>query len=306
MTGAGAGRAAFAKEDSFLGSLKDEDSSGNPDWWRFGRDETVSEASLDNQLQRLSESGAIESVNAVKTNFEGAATIEAVVSSDVHADVEELVFNDDGSGFTVGRPLSAAIAVGLDYIDGKAERLLEGAIVTDYELSYTQGEMLTYTITFIYADESNNASFTPSEITSATDGSEAAHHALSLDINGTTIQKLQSSTLSISNIYGFQRGSAGPTPVDATIRGPETSLDVEAIFAEPRLTEIALGDVGVSSPQDRVAEQSATLSITIGGTTLSTYNLTVVPATLDWADVVAEDDATQSVSFEAVDGVSVA
>jgi len=65
VSGAGAASAIFAREQSFLGSLVDEDSDSTPDYYKFGRNPTFDELDLDRQLERLSEDGVVESVSAL-------------------------------------------------------------------------------------------------------------------------------------------------------------------------------------------------------------------------------------------------
>jgi len=213
MTGAGSASLAFGKERSFKGSLIDADSNGNPDYWQFGRNETLTDLSLDNQLQRLNEAGAVESVESVKQNFEGAVSVEAAISADTYGDVEDLVYNNGGTSFTNGRPASARIFAGVDYLDGTAERELIGCIPVDFTpVSYEQGGMATFSISFLYADETLATSITPSSVTSVSSGTSAPFHAITLDIDGTTVSKLQSATLSFGSLYRFERGP-GPPPV---------------------------------------------------------------------------------------------
>jgi len=57
MTGAGSATLAFGYEGSFFGSITDEDGDGSADYYKFGRDPTEQDVSLDNQLQRLHEPG---------------------------------------------------------------------------------------------------------------------------------------------------------------------------------------------------------------------------------------------------------
>jgi hypothetical protein len=303
MTGGGAGSLAFGKEQSFLGSLT-TDGSSNDEFWQFGRDEAVTELSLDNQLQRLDEAGAVESVESVKTGFEGAVSIEATISSDVHNDVEELVFNGAGQ-FATGRPQSSQIFVGIDYLSGTTERVLKGCIPIEYTINYTEGGLLTYALSLLYADEEKNTSHTPTGVTTVSDGTSAAWHSLDVQLDGTTqTSKLQELSLSISNIARFHRGGEGPTPVDAVIAAPETTLDMTAIYDTEQRLELAYGGDGSTTPQDRLTDVSAALDITVDGTNVSTYNLTKLkPATGDWSDVInaGDTDATDPTTFN-VDG----
>jgi len=310
MTGAGSATLAFGKESSFLGSVTDDDSSGNPSYYSFGRNPTVQNLSLDNQLQRMREAGTIESVESVKQGFEGAFAVQAVVNAATFDQVEKVVFNDSGSGFTTGRAQPAEVLAGVEHLANTGTntkiRALKGVIPTDFEISYQEGGMVTYTLTCIYADEQDGSS--PTDLTTPTGGDDAAFHDFSLDIDGTTVSKLQSATLSFSTLYKFHRGASSPTPVDAVLASPETSLNSEAIYEGADRLELAYGSAGVTTPQDRLSGVSATADITVDGTAVSTYNLSSIkPATYDWNSLLeGETDTTDPVSWHVNGGVSVA
>ncbi|WP_135302640.1 phage tail tube protein [Haloarcula amylovorans] len=306
MTGAGSATLAFGKEQSFMGDLT-QDGSSNDEYWEFGRSESLTDLSLDNQLQRLDEAGAVESVESVKQNFEGAVSVDATISSDTFNDVEDLVFNDGGTAFTNGRPQSAKIYAGVDYLDGTSERELVGCIPVDFTpVSYEQGGMATFSVSFLYADENLGTSITPSGVTSVSNGTSAPFHAVSLDIDGTTVTKLQSAEITISSISRFQYGAAGPTPVDAVIADPTTELTAEAIYSGPSRLELALGGTGATSPQDSVGSVAGQVDVTIDGTSLSTYDLAdITPATESWNNVISSDDTTETNTFNSDGGVTV-
>jgi hypothetical protein len=301
MTGAGSATLAFGLESSFLGSI-----SGAPDYYAFGRDPTEQDVSLDNQLQRLHEPDSVWSVESVKENFEGAFGVKAVVNAATFPNVEDLVFNGtDGSGNKIivsGRPQSATIYVGVDYLDGTTERALEGFIPTEFTIDYSEDDQVRYTLTGIYAQETTATSITPSNITSASTGGTAASHDFDLSIDTTSISKLQSASLTISNIARFQR-DGGPTPADIVVAQPEALLQSTAIITGPSRLERALGSAGATTTEDRIGGVAATVSIDNDGTKVSDYNFaTVKPTTYGWQDVVAGDsDTTETVEWH-VDG----
>lgn len=303
MPGAGAGSLAFGHEQSFLGDLT-TDTDSNPEYWQFGRAESITELSLDNELQRLDEAGAVESVESMKTAFSGALSVEATISSDVHDAVEDMVFNGAGQ-FEAGRPQTSKVFVGIDYLSGTTERVLSGAIPTDYTITYSEGGLLTYSVSLLYADEERSTSHTPSGVTTVSDGTSAAWHSLDFTLDGTPqTSKLQSLTLSISNIARFQRGGDGPTPVDAVIAAPETTLDMTATYDTEDRLDLAYGGSSTTSPKDRIEGVAASLDIAVDGTSVSTYDLAkVTPATQDWSDVInsGDTDATDPTTFN-VDG----
>ncbi len=312
MTGAGSPELAFGKESTFKGSLVDEGGDGTDDYWAFGRNQRVLDLELQNQLQRMRDAGHVEAVNSLAGNVEGAFGVQAVVSNDTQDAVHDIVFNDtDGSGnrvFSPGRAASGRIFAGINYLDGTAERELIGCIPTEYSVDWNQGQAATFTLTMMYADEEENPSITPSSITTPTDGSEVPHHGGDLTVDAGSVQKLQSATLSISNIARYHRG-ASRVAEDAVIAAPETTLDFNAIITTTDYLDLAYGGGGtdVSSTQDAVDAVDGSLSLSAVGSTVATYGLSKIkPDTDGWGDLVsADNDATEDVSAHVNGGISV-
>ncbi|MGQ3723520.1 hypothetical protein [Natrialba aegyptia] len=304
----GAATVAFGKEQTFTGDLVDSDSDGTPEYWKFGRDASINNLELERALSNLTEGDQAEYVESVAGNLEGAFEVEAVISSDVHGDVEELVFNDAGSGFTPGRAASGRVYVGLDYLDGTAERELVGCVPMGYSVSYEQGEPVSYTLTMAYADENLGTTITPSSINTVSDGTSAMFHGVTLDIDGTSVAKLQSAELSISNISRFQWG-ADHVAVDAVLARPETELNVDAIITGPSRTELAYGSAGATTTAARMNSVAGSLDVAVGGTSVSTYSLSKLkPNTNSWNDVITDGDTdvTDSTTFNVTGQTAVA
>ncbi|MDQ2052841.1 hypothetical protein RBH26_20580 [Natronolimnohabitans sp. A-GB9] len=301
MTGAGAATVAFAKEPEF----KEDPTDG--EYWKFGRDATVTELDLERALTELTEGDKAEYVESVAGNLEGAFAIEAAISSDVHGDVEDLVFNDGGTGFEAGRAASGRIYTGVDYLDGTAERELIGAVPLEYTVSYEQGEPVSYTLSMAYADEELNTSITPSSINGVSDGTTAMYHGVTLDIDGTEVAKLQEAALSISNISRFQWG-ASHTAIDAVLARPEEQLEVDAILTGPSRTELAYGGTDATETAARMDSVSGSLNIAIAGESVSTYEMPKLkPNQNSWNDVITDGDTdtTDSTTFNVNGGIEV-
>jgi hypothetical protein len=304
MPGASSGTLVFGKESSFKGSLSPADTA-----YHFGRNPTVDTLSLDRQLQRMVEAGVIESVEAVAGNLEGAIDVTAVVNGGVHGDVEDIVFNSGpGTGFTSGQANSATVYVGSEYLDSGSTtdkiRELSGVIPTSYEVSYSQGGMVEFSLTMLYADESDGS--VPSTVNSPTGGQDATFHSFQLDIDSTHISKLQSATLSFDNLYKFQRGDQ-QSPIAATLARPELSLSVTGIWDDPsNQLEYAYGDSGDTSPQQTMTGQSATVDIDYASTDITQYGLSgCKPTTYGWQDVISgESDTTETVEWLVANGSS--
>ena len=305
MTGAGSGELLIAHEETLGGTLVDSDSSGDPELYAPGRDPTLDELDLQRQLERQREPDAVEPVESVAQNLEGAVGISATVSSDVHAEVEQVVFNDGGSGFTNGRPNTATVFTGIDYLDGTANRKLSGCIPLSYELTYEQGGMVTYSLALAYQDEETDVPIPTAEVTRVDDGTSAPFHGFDLTIDGASVSKLQSATLSIDNISRFQRGTSH-IPIDAVIAAPETTLDAEAIISGPDKLELAYGSTSATATQASMDSVSGSVTVEVSGTTVSTYALPQLkPDSYAWANILSTDDATESYTMHVNGGTGV-
>lgn len=306
MSGAGSGDLVAALESEFADGLVDEDSDGTPDLFEFGRNPTLEELSLDNQLERLRTGNEVWSQESFKTNFEGAVSLSAVVSTDVHKRVEELVFNDGGTGMTSGLATSARIFVGASYLSSTAERELLGCIPLEYSIEWEQGGMVSYSLSFAYADEQPGASADLSTATRVSEGSSLPFHAAEFTVDGAAVEDLQSATLSISDISRLQYG-ASPTANRGVIANPQASLDVEAIFTTPSRTELARGAPD-GPPPDRLDSVTGSVVLTAAdGSTFSDYQLQALkPANYSWNSVLSTDDTTDQTTFNIDGGISVA
>lgn len=305
MTGAGSATVAFVKADGFLSI------PGTPTYYRPGRNITVDEISLDNALQRLREEDQAEAADSLAQNLEGAMSASWVVSSDTHADVRDIVFNDAGAGFTNGRTALSRWYMGLDYLtsggQATAERVLKGVIPLSYNINYEQGGVIRASLTTGYADEEVDTSVTPGSITGPTDGGDLPFHAAEFQVDGDVQTKLQSATLSFENISRFHRG-ASRTAIDATVAAPATSLDLTAIISEQDQLELAYGSSGTTTTEDTLDNVTGQLSLDIGGTDVATYTLPKLKSNqYDWQDLVnADADTAESTSWHVNGGVSIA
>lgn len=305
MTGAGTGELLFAHESEFAGSLVDADSDGTPDTFAVGRNPTIEELSLENQLERLREGDSVWSQESVKTNFEGSLNITATVSSDVHKEIEKLVWNNGGTSMQPGVTSSARFFAGVQYPTGEALEAYKGVIPVEYSLEYSQGEMVTYSLNMLYADQEPNPSTDLSAATRVSTGTSVPFHGVDLTVDGASVADLQSATLTISDIGRFQYG-ASPTANRGVVANPQASLDVEAVFTEPSRLDLARGAAD-SSPPDTLDSVTGSLALSVEGSTVSTYELaSLKPDSHSWNNLLATDDATDQVTFHVNGGVTVA
>lgn len=306
MTGAGSATAAFGHEQSLAGSLVDSDGDGNPEYFKFGRNPSITELELSNTLQRMREGDSVEAVDSVAQNLEGAISVESVVSKDTLPEIHKLVFNNAGPSFQTGLASSAKVFAGVDYIGGTCERALSGVIPLEYSLDYEQDGMVTTSLTMAYASESTNTSITPSNITGPSDGGDVPFHGFTLTVDGVHVAKLQSASLSISDIARYHWGDQR-TPIDAVIAAPETTLDVDATFGGPSRMELAYGATGSTTTQDQLSSVSASIDLAVAGTSVASYSLPKLkPDTYSWNDLIsADNDLEDSTSFHVNGGVTV-
>lgn len=305
MTGGGSSTVAFVKADGFL------DIPGDPTYYLPGRNPVVNNLSLQNTLARLRTPDTAEAVDSLAGQLEGAFGISYAMSADRHGDVRDIVFNGGGAGFTTGRTALSRWYLGVEYLDADAtstvERVLKGTIPLEYQLSYeAQTNIIQESLTMGYADEERNTTITPSDIQGTADGQDVPFHGADLTVDSATVQKLQSATLSISNISRFHRANSR-TAVDAVLAAPETTLDAAAIYNTNNTLELAYGSSGASSPQNTIDSVSGALSFDVEGTTVAEYTLPkLTPESYEWADLIdAETDLTDPVSYHVNGGVTV-
>ncbi|MFA1612054.1 phage tail tube protein [Halobellus rubicundus] len=288
MTGAGSATVAFGLEDGFGGSVIDTGSDGNPDYFLPFKNPSVEELSLDNALQRERDPGDVEPDGSLAQNFEGGINITGELAEPPKW--HDLVFNDGGTGFIPGRMPSAKFFFGIDYLDGTAEWTAEQAITTDATINWQQGQPPTVDWTLIYGNASSGTSITPSNIQKPALGDMYAFHGLDLTIDGASVSKLQSASLSIPTNARFHRDDTRH-PADAVIGAVNPTLSVQAIISGVSNLEAALGG---STPVSMLSEVSGSMAFTSGNGDTVTYNLGgMKPANYSWDQLINTDGDAQ-------------
>lgn len=306
MTGGGSGSLVMGHETEPLGSLVETD--GTPDLFQIGRNDSIDEFQINNQLIDLSKGDSVFDVESVRGNYQGTLTISAEVSADVHSEVETIVFNDGGTGITQGEANTARAFIDSKYLGGNEDLELIGAAPTDYSIEYQQGEPVGYSLTLNFADLEPSPTTDLSTATEASAGSTVVWHGFDLQIDSGGIENLQSATFSISEISRLIYG-ADQTANTAVIASPTPSLEATATFTEPNLIDIAKGGAD-AVPTDQLTSSSATIALTsAGGTTASTYDLEqVTPDSGTLGELISSDNTTESATFNITgrDAVTVA
>ena len=301
MTGAGSATVAFAMEDEFL------DLEASPTYYQPGKNVQVQDLSIQNALERVRDPGEAMPVDSIAQTFEGALSVSFDLAGDAWHD---LVFPDSGTSFPSGAYYapSAHWFIGLDYLDGTAERVTQGTAVVDAQVQWQSGATVRVDLTMIYGDEEFNASITPANIETPPAGDLYAFHGADLELDATVQAGLQQATLNLSNLARFRRGG-DRFPMDVVGGAVEPTLDVEAIFTEESVdnVELAYGSSGASSPQDTVDSVPAQLALENGAGGSITYDLgSLKHDTYGWDNLVNPDeDTTESITFHVNESVEV-
>lgn len=301
MTGAGAATVAFVKESSF------NTLPATPTYYQPGRNIQIQDIELSNALQNMRDPGSVEPSEAIAGRAEGAFQADWVMSLDTHDDVRDIIFNNAGGSFTNGVAATSHWYTGVDYLNGTAERVLGGVTPTGYEIRYdVNTNTIRESLTAVYADEDLNTTITPSSIVGPADGNDVPFHGLTLDINATTVKKLQSATLRWDNIARLQYDAAR-NAVDAVIAAPTPALTTEAIFDDDNHLQLAYGSTTATTTQASITAKSGTLTFDVGGTTVATYSLPECkPDTYNWSDLVnGENDLIEPITWNVTGGVTI-
>lgn len=301
MAGAGSATVAWTDESSFLGGP-----TGTPTYYEFGRNVTVDDAQIANNLTLIRSPDDPETEKGLAENFEGSWAIAFVLKNNSFHD---LLFNNDSDAsgtndsYTTGTMPSAEIYLGLDHVSGTTERVLKGAVVRSAQLQYQQGQPVRVTLRGLFGDESYNTSITPG---STSDSGEAIpFHGAELKLASSKEDKLQQATLDIAPNTRYERDDTRH-PAAAVIGNVETRLQAQPIVDDQDNLERALGSSGSTSVQSSVSGVSSTLTFTdSGGSTVAEYSGTA--STVDeynWSDLVnPETDVTEPTTY-VINGVS--
>jgi len=295
VTGAGSSRVAFAVEDSY------RTLPGTPTWIQPGLDVSVGSASLENQLQRARQPDDPRPAGSREGNLEGALNVSfSLTDTNYH----ELVFaNGTGDGLATSAALAPSATWYLEgeLPGGSEERILEGASVTSWSISYTQGEKVTVDLTIVYAYEYDPADVDAPDVPADGAINQPAKddivmfHGFDFDLNATNVSKLQSLSVDISNMARPRRGQSRLIQ-DMVVGAYEPSLSFEAVLDDTGRRELAYGSSGATKPSvDTITEQSGTITLgTVGTLSLSG----IQPNTYEWSQLVESEDTTDPVEAQ--------
>jgi len=262
MTGAGSASAAYTLENSFLGGV-----GSSPTYYLPGTNFTVDTMEIENFLVRVRDPGQRESIRSSSGRFEGALSVSFTFGNN---DFHDLLFNDtDGAGndtFGSGLVPSAEWYLGTDFLSSgsvnTAERVAKGWVCVQATINYSENDDITVTLDGVYGDESYDQTLTPGSISKPS--TEVPFHSAEFAVGGTVQTKLQSATVTMSDLARFERG-ASRQPIDAVAGPANTTLDLQAIFSETDQLELAYGSSGSGSVQDSMSGVDGSLTLSPGG-----------------------------------------
>lgn len=299
MTGAGSAEVAFAVEDTY-GSLPTD-----PTWYQPGIDVEVSTASLENALRRARHPDDPTPSGSVEGPFEGALSVSFTMTD---TNFHDLVFADGGTALPSSIMLAptATWYLSADTLSSTQERFLSGAAVESCVWNYNRtAETVTVELIIIYGDEPDGLS-APTSITQPSVSDAVPYHGTDFQLDGATVEDMQSLSLELSGLARFRRGQSRH-PTDAVTGAIQPALSLQAILKDGTRTELGYGSAGATSPQDTIDKTPGTLTFDNSSGTVAQYNLSgLQPTTQDWADLTSSDtDITDPTDFH-VAGVAVA
>jgi hypothetical protein len=296
MPGAGSATLAWTPETSYLGGIE-----STPTYYNPGTNVQTQTTEVNRNLLPMLFPGEVEASDFLAQQFDGQFGVSFVLHND---DFHRLVFNDANTGFTSGTANSAVWYLGVDHLNGTVERELQGWVPQTCDITYSgTTEAVRITMSGPYGDEKENTSITPGTIENMNTGTEVPGHGAALNIGGSRVTKLQSATISLTEITRLIRDSNDPRPVEAVAGALSQSIDMTAVYDGNELYERALGSSGAASLEDFVDSSTASLVLDRDGQTIADYEFgTVKPNTYNWQDLVNNDaDLNESVTFNATD-----
>lgn len=299
MTGAGAADCAYVVEDSY-GTLP-----GVPTWKQPFTNIEVTDLTLARNLERQRQPDDPRP----KESIAGRTIVNASVSGTLAAtDFHELIFPESSNTSLATAGSLAPTSTWFfdsDLLSGNADRFPQGGTVNAVRWNYGDGNTVTVELDLEFQGGEADLS-DPSSIQQPSVGNAVPFHGVSFSINSTTVTKLQSLTLAISNMARHQP-QPDPDAADAVVGPYQPTLNFEAIPADETKLEFAYGSSGAASTEDRVATQSATFEVTNTNGTLATYNLSNKQSNdYNWQNLVTADTDLVEVSDNHLSDVSVA
>lgn len=287
---------AFRVESDYL----EPDTEGS--WHQPGKNISVTEQNLDNQLQALRDPDNPVPVDRLEGNFEGALGINCTLAGDPTPPWHDLVFDGGALPGSGGQATTAEWAIGLDYIGGSIDRVAQGAVVTECTLEWQQGQPWTVDMTLLYGDESTSVDFDATAVETLGPEKTYNHAATDIQVDSVAVEGLSSFTLSLSELARLRDG-LGRHPYVAVIGPINPTADLQADFTDESPSHLEMAYGGTDEPADDVDSAPITVDATNkDGDSLGYAIDAAKPATYGWEELVEPDaDEQESITFEVYD-----
>jgi len=301
MTSAGSARIAAAVEDAFLDLPED------PEWFQPGENVQVGSASLENALERARQPDDPRPDGSREGNKEGALDLTYAMTDTQFHDLVFPATDPVGLARSASRAPTATYFIEADLLDGVQDRFLAGGATESLSINYQQGEDVTVNQTVIYADEpevggTHGDAPDSGEIDQPEKDDIVRWHGADLQIDGVSVEELQSFSIDISGMARFRRGQQR-TATAAVVGAYEPSLNVEATLLDGTQLEYAYGSGDATEPGDTIDSRAGTASFANPAGNLVSYDLAgLQPTTYDWADLTSADtDITDPTDYHMTD-----
>lgn len=298
MSGAGSAIVAYTVENE-LGAGP---AATDPAWIQPGIDITVSELTVDQALERSRQPNNPLPAGSREGNFEGGIGLEWTLTD---ANFHDLVFADGGTALP-SNPMQAPSSTwyfATKLPDGTTEsRTPTGAIVTDAEVTYEQGNDIRVSLTLLYGNEPDDIT-TPAEsdIQQPSEADAYTWHGASFKVDTLAQPLMQNTTLSLSALARFRRGQSRH-PYDAVVDAIEPAFSTDAVFTERDQLAQAVDDV-VDDTNSEVDKVSGEFALENGVGDTITYTLSgLQPTTYSWSELVAaESNLSEPIDWHITD-----
>lgn len=291
MTGAGSGECLYRLEESY--GTPDTDAS----WIQPGIDVEVGDINVNNEVRESRQPNDATAAGHRVGNYTGTADVTFVMTD---ANFHDLLPLSNSSLSGPARiPPTAEWYFAVDLPDGSTEEIqAAGAVVTNAQVSYQQGEDVTVTLSLRWGDI-HDTTPTSSNITRPSVGEAFTHHGTTIEVAGQSQAMASSATLDMANL-ARHRPQQGRTPYDAVVDAMELSFSSDVIFSGPTELERA---TGASTVPDQLTEEDITFAHENGNGTTVTYTLTdSYPEDYSWSSLIApEEDLSQSINYRLTD-----
>jgi len=302
MTNAGTAEVALAREDSY----RTVNDASTLTWFQPGVNISLTGPTLDRQQERTRQPDDPRPQSSRPGQISGSLTIEFSLTgqrSSTGGEWEQALFHDGGSDAASDTSLpsqggvvpSFRVYVASSLTDGtQSERILTGAVVTEAEVNWSEGEDVTVSLTMEYATEDDSAS-APDTIEQPSASDVYAFHGADIDVGGTFQANLNTATLSVANLARLRYGQEQAATA-AVVGALEPSFTTDAVFTE--VDQLSLAQTGTG---DGELTDSTTANLSFNndnGDTFS-YNLEgLSPTSHEWSSVVEPDgDLTENVEY---------